>query len=205
MWEKGWHYTETWDDLLYFSLCCHFLLISIAPWQSWLDHAGTRKIPPPDMEEELMMEAKHLLKTEEEGGLPFAQLSLDCKTVAHWVLGAAPSCLPACEPHHRPTLMEPCLAFPSAPWWVLSVLREKSLCWAKSWDMLCCFSMRKTALCWALFVWHMPFTRWQELVKWPNAGAGGPGKCTPWWASPAPYTKTKHRCFLLETQQYCLT
>ena len=45
------------------------------------------------MEEELMMEAKHLLKTEEEGGLPFAQLSLDCETVAHSVLGAAPSCL----------------------------------------------------------------------------------------------------------------
>ena len=58
------------------------------------------------MEEELMMEAKHLLKTEEEGGLlPFAQFSLDDKTVAHSVLGAAPSCLPACKPHKHPILI----------------------------------------------------------------------------------------------------
>ena len=64
------------------------------------------------MEEELMMEAKHLLKTEEEGGLlPFAQFSLDDKTVAHSVLGAAPSCLPACKPHHRPIRTDLSLPF----------------------------------------------------------------------------------------------
>ena len=58
------------------------------------------------MEEELMMEAKHLLKIEEEGGLlPFAQFSLDDKTVAHSVLGAAPSCLPAYKPHKPPVLI----------------------------------------------------------------------------------------------------
>lgn len=134
--------------------------------------------PPPDMEEGLMMEAKHLLKIEEEGGLPFAQFSLDYKTVAHSVLGAAPSRLPACKPHHRPILIDSFLAFLSAPRWVPSVLREENLCWAKSWDMFCCFSMRKTAFFWALLVWHTPFTHWQELVKWPNVGARGPGKCT---------------------------
>ena len=50
-----------------------FLLISIVPWQSLLDHVGTRTpLPdpaPPDVEEELMMEAWHLLKNEQEGGL----------------------------------------------------------------------------------------------------------------------------------------
>ena len=69
------------------------------------------------MEEELMMEAKHLLKIEKEGGLlPFTQFSLDDKTVAHSVLGAAPSCLPAYKPHHRPVLIDPFLAFLSASW-----------------------------------------------------------------------------------------
>lgn len=105
----------------------------------------------------------------------------NCSPLSSW----SSTLLPACEPHHRPTLTEPFLAFPSAPWWVLSVLREKNLCWAKSWDMFCCFSMRKAALCWALLVWHVPFTHWQELVKWPNVGARGPGKCTLWMGLPS--------------------
>ena len=64
---KGWHYIETWNDLSFLAYVTTFLFISIAPWQSWLDHVGTT--PPPDMEEELMMEVWRLLKNEEEGGL----------------------------------------------------------------------------------------------------------------------------------------
>ena len=42
------------------------LLISIAPWQSWFDHTGDKKSPPPDMEKELMMEVWHVLQNEEK-------------------------------------------------------------------------------------------------------------------------------------------
>ena len=42
---KGWHYTETWDDLPFLTYVTTFLLISIVPWQSCLDPVGTRKPP----------------------------------------------------------------------------------------------------------------------------------------------------------------
>ena len=169
---------------VYVATFCSFPLLHDSPGLTMQDKAN----PPPYMEEELMMESKHLLKIEEEGGLlPFAQFSLDDKTVAHSVLGAAPSCLPACKPHHRPIQIDPFLTFLSASWWVLSVLKQKNLCWAKSWDMFCCFSMRKTAFFWALSVWCvLPFTHWQEPVRWRSVGARGPGKCTPWMGLPSP-------------------
>ena len=43
-----------------------FLLISIASWQFWLGHIGS-KTPLPNVEKELMTEAQRLLKKEEEG------------------------------------------------------------------------------------------------------------------------------------------
>ena len=63
-----------------------FLLISIAPWQSWFDHTGDKKIPPPDVEKELMMEVWRVyLQNEEKGGLLFLlHLSFDYKTVSSW-------------------------------------------------------------------------------------------------------------------------
>ena len=83
-----------------------FLLISMAPWQSQFDHVGKRELPLPDGEEELMIEAWHLLKNKEEGGLlPLPHFSFDDRTVAHYVLGVAPSCPPTYKLHKHPVLI----------------------------------------------------------------------------------------------------
>lgn len=62
-----------------------------------------------------MMEAKHLLKIEEEGGLPFAQFSLDYKTVAHSVLGVQHSLASQASCSHKSLLIHP-----FASGWILS-------------------------------------------------------------------------------------
>ena len=61
---KDRHCTEARGD------CC------IVPWQSWFDHIGTKtnkqtnkKSLLPNQEEQLMIEAWHQLRNEEEGGL----------------------------------------------------------------------------------------------------------------------------------------
>ena len=50
----------------------------------WVWLQGVKKTPPPDVEEELMMEALCLLKDEEEGGLlPLPIFLFIVKSVAH--------------------------------------------------------------------------------------------------------------------------
>ena len=54
---KGWHYIKTWNDLPYFSICyclfAHFhCSITVPAWP-----CRDKKTHPPDVEEELMMEA----------------------------------------------------------------------------------------------------------------------------------------------------
>ena len=60
-----------------------FLLISIAPLTVLAWPGRDKKTPPHNMEEELMIEACHLLENEEEGGLLPPHFSFDYKTVAH--------------------------------------------------------------------------------------------------------------------------
>ena len=77
------YYTEIWDDLPSLVYITAFLLISIMPWQSWLEHIRP-KTSLLNVKEELMMEAWCLHKNEEEGGLPPPlHVSFDIKTVAH--------------------------------------------------------------------------------------------------------------------------
>ena len=96
------HCTETWNNF------------SIVPWQSWLDHGPGTKPPLFNLGEELMMEAWHLPKNEEEGGFFYSPLSSQ---------GMAPSHSPICKPHKHPILINHLS--------IILPLNELFLCWDK--------------------------------------------------------------------------
>ena len=69
-----------------------------------------------------MIEARHLLKNKEEGGLlPLPHFFSDDRTAAFYVLGVAPSCPPIYKPHEHPILIYHYLA-------ITLPLTEFSLC-----------------------------------------------------------------------------
>ena len=130
---ERWRYTEIWDDLPYFSICyrlfAHFHCAMTAPVWPCRD----KKIPLPNVEEELMMEAWCLLKNEEEGGLlPLPTFPL--------VLRAALHCLPACKSHKCPILINSFLTCHSASHRILSAPTQKNLRSSESRNAFCGFS-----------------------------------------------------------------
>ena len=81
-----------------------------------------RKTPPPDVEEEPMMEAWHLLKNEEEGGLFPLPTFPHYSPLSSW--GTALSPPPTCKRHNS---NKSSLVYHFASCWIPSVLRHKKL------------------------------------------------------------------------------
>ena len=80
----------------------------------------------PDTKEEL------LLQEGRRGSLFQSPLPLDNKTVAHWILGPEPPCLPACISHKHPILISLFLAHYFVSRWIPSAWSHKNLNLSKS-------------------------------------------------------------------------
>ena len=75
------HYTETWDDLPFIACVMAFWLISIAPWQSRLDHV--RQEDPP-VQRGRGTDDGSMMSTQKWGGnwsFPLPHFSFDYKTI----------------------------------------------------------------------------------------------------------------------------
>ena len=92
-----------------------------------------------------MMEAWHLLKNEEDGGL--LHLPAFPLIIKPWPLSSRhgtplPSCLYLSQ---RSILINSFLTCHSASCWILSMPRQKSLCSTKAWNAFCGFKMNRGA------------------------------------------------------------
>ena len=85
--------------------------VSIVPWQSWLDHVGTRKLPCPIWRRSWWWTRDVYSRMRKKVVFSPSPLFLwlqNCSPLSSQ--GLAPSRPPACKPHKRPILINHCLS-----------------------------------------------------------------------------------------------
>ena len=92
-------------------------------WQSWLDHIGTRNLPCPMGGRTNDRSVRSIQERQRRSSLS----SFDYKNVPTESLGQCNTCLPACEPYKRPSLLNHFLSITLPLTEFFSVLRHKGL------------------------------------------------------------------------------